>query len=163
MAEFVAEFGPSFIWLSVAIVALILEGATCELVSIWFVPGAVIAMILSIFVKELWIQFAVFLFVSVLALVLSKTVFRKFMPQSKLYRSNSDGLIGEHGMVEEEINNLRESGSVRVKALTWTARSTDDGVNIPAGTLVTIREVRGVKLICEPMEQQPEQNQDQAE
>ncbi len=148
--NFFAENIAVFFWLFVAIAAAVVEGMTCDLVSIWFVPGALAAMLLSLFVDSVWWQIAIFLALSVTVLVLTKTVFKKYLPQSKPSSTNADALIGTHGIVEEEIDNLRETGSVKVKALVWTARSTDDSVTIPAGTVVMIREISGVKLICEP-------------
>lgn len=148
--SFFAENGAVFFWLLIAIAAAVVEVYTCDLVSIWFVPGALAAMLLSLFVHSVWWQIAVFLALSVTTLVLAKTVFKKHLPQSKPNRMNADALIGSHGIVEETVDNLRETGSVKVKSLVWTARSTDDAVTIPAGSLVTIREIRGVKLICEP-------------
>ena len=150
--QFFAENGPAFFWLFVAIAAAITEGMTFGLVAIWFVPGALAAMLVSFFVEAVWVQVAVFLALSVLTLVLTKTVFKKYLPQHKSTRMNADALIEDHGVVTEEINNLRETGSVKVNALIWTARSTDDSVILPVGTLVTIKEISGVKLICAPHE-----------
>ncbi len=147
---FFAENWAVFFWLLIAIAAVFVESQTCDLVSIWFVPGALSAMLLSLLVKSLWVQIAVFLALSVTILVLAKTVFKKHLPQSKPSKMNADALIGTHAIVEETIDNLRETGSVKVKSLVWTARSTDDNVVIPAGSLVTVCEIRGVKLICEP-------------
>ena len=151
-SNFLMENGAALMWIAVAITSAIIEGATCDLMAIWFVPGALSAMLLSLFVDSIWWQIAVFLVISVVTLVLAKTVFKKYLPQSKSVKTNADALIGTHGIVEEEINNLRETGSVKAKALIWTARSTDDAVIIPAGTLVTICEISGVKLICKPKE-----------
>ncbi len=147
---FFAENWTVFFWLLVAIAAAVVESQTCDLVSIWFVPGALSAMLLSLLGDSIWGQIAVFLAVSVTILVLAKTVFKKHLPQSKPTNMNADALIGTHAIVEETIDNLRETGSVKVKSLVWTARSTDDSVVIPAGNLVTVCEIRGVKLICEP-------------
>ncbi|MBE6554481.1 MAG: NfeD family protein [Ruminococcaceae bacterium] len=146
--QFFVEKGPAFFWLFVAIAAAITEGMTFGLVAIWFVPGALAAMLVSFFVEAVWVQVAVFLALSVLTLVLTKTVFKKHLPQHTSTRMNADALIEDHGVVVEEINNLRETGSVKVNALIWTARSTDDSVILPVGTLVTIKEISGVKLIC---------------
>jgi membrane protein implicated in regulation of membrane protease activity len=144
---FMASFAPYF-WLFVAISAAVVEGVTLGLVSIWFVPGALAAMLLSFFVPAVGWQIAVFLAVSVATLVLTKTVFRKYLPQSRSTRMNADSLIGDHAVVVEEINNLRETGSVKINALVWTARSTDNAVIIPAGSLVKVEAIEGVKLIC---------------
>lgn len=156
--NFFAENGAAFFWLFVAVAAAITEGMTCDLVALWFVPGALSAMLLSLFVDSVWLQITLFLALSILTLVLAKTVFKRFMPQNKSKnRTNVDALIGTHGIVEEDIDNLHETGSVKVKALMWTARSTDDTVKIPAGSIVRICEISGVKLICEPQVEEPNQ------
>ena len=133
----------------VAIVAVFIESQTCELVSIWFVPGALAAMISSFIVDWKWLQTTLFLGISFVMLILAKTVFKKYLPQSKPSKLNADALIGATAVVEEEIDNVYGKGSVKVKGLVWTARSVDDAVKIPAGALVTVREIAGVKLICE--------------
>ncbi len=148
LAEFFIENAAVIFWLFVAVAAGVVEGLTCDLVSIWFVPGAVGAMLLSLFVPSVWWQIALFLVLSVAMLVLTKTVFKKYLPQHRADKLNADAVIGAHGIVQEEIDNLHSRGSVKVGALVWTARSYDDGIIIPEGTVVTVREIRGVKLIC---------------
>ena len=54
-------------------------------------------------------------------------------------------------VVTEPIDNLAETGAVRVLGKEWTAR-TKDGTPIPAGTRVTILEIRGVKAIVQKTE-----------
>ena len=58
-SEFFATYGAALAWLSIAILAAIVEGLTCDLVSIWFVPGALSAMLLSFFLDWIWLQIAV--------------------------------------------------------------------------------------------------------
>ncbi len=148
---FLAENGMTICWLLVAICAAAIEALTCDLVSIWFVPGALGALLLSLFVDGVWWQIGLFLVLSALMLVLMKTVFKKYLPQNApKTKTNADALIGAHGVVTEEINNLAETGSVKIRALTWTARSVDDSLIIPANTIVTICEISGVKLLCKP-------------
>lgn len=49
----------------------------------------------------------------------------------------------------EEIDNAAPSGAVYVDGKTWTARSSG-GERIPAGELVEIERMEGVKLIVRP-------------
>lgn len=149
-SEFFVDYGPAFFWLFVAIAAAIVESATCDLVSVWFVPGALAAMISSFFVNWLWLQLTLFLGLSLIMLVMMKVVFKKYLPQSKPTQMNADAMIGTHCLVTETIDNLHEQGSVKIKGVVWSARSTDDAVKIEAGQLVTVAEIAGVKLICKP-------------
>lgn len=156
MEEFIQENWGTLMWLGVAIIAAIVEGSTVALVSIWFVPGALAALIFSLCGVDLWIQFVVFIAVTALFLVLSKTVWKKYLHPKTKFHANADAILEERGIVDEEINNLLGTGSVKIKGLTWTARAADDALIIPAGTVVTVKEIVGVKAICEPA-QQPNQ------
>ena len=142
--------GATFLWLFVAIAAVVVESMTCDLVAIWFVPGALSAMLLSIFVPSIGWQIAVFLILSVAVLVLAKTVFKKYMPKVRKNVMNTDALIGARAVVAEEINNLHGTGSVKVNGVVWTARAVDPNATVEAGSVVIIKQIEGVKLICMP-------------
>ena len=58
---------------------------------------------------------------------------------------------GQSAVVTEPIDNLAETGAVRVLGKEWTAR-TKDGTPVPAGARVTILEIRGVKAIVQKIE-----------
>ena len=144
--------GATFLWLFVAIAAAVIESMTCDLVAIWFVPGALSAMLLSIFVPSIGWQIAVFLILSVAVLVLAKTVFKKYMPKVRKNVMNTDALIGARAVGAEEINNLHGTGSVKVNGVVWTARAVDPNATVEAGSVVIVKQIEGVKLICEPEE-----------
>ena len=57
------------------------------------------------------------------------------------------GALGKRAVVIQPINNLAQTGQVRINDIEWTARSADESVEIPAGAVVEIKEIRGVKLI----------------
>lgn len=150
--SFFAEYGVALFWLFIAIAAAVVESQTCDLVALWFVPGALTAMVVSLFVDWVWLQIAIFLVLSASTLILAKTVFKKHLPQNKAEKLNADSYVGEHGVVTEEIDNILETGSVKLRGLVWTARSSDDAVRIPVGSVITVCEIAGVKLICEPFQ-----------
>ncbi|MBQ8213240.1 MAG: NfeD family protein [Clostridia bacterium] len=150
--SFFAEYGVALFWLIIAIAAAVVESQTCDLVALWFVPGALTAMVVSLFVDWVWLQIAIFLVLSASTLILAKTVLKKHLPQNKAEKLNADSYVGEHGVVTEEIDNILETGSVKLRGLVWTARSSDDAVRIPVGSVITVCEIAGVKLICEPFQ-----------
>ncbi len=149
MGEFLAEYGLALLWIAVTAAAVVIETQTCDLESIWFVPGAVVALILSLIPLSFWVQLVVFMALSAVSLIVFNLFFKKRLRPKAEVKTNVDALIGAHCIVEEEINNLYEKGSVKVRGLIWTARSANDAVIIPAGSLVTIVNISGVKLICE--------------
>ena len=140
----------TYFWLAVVIVAIAAEAMTADLVAIWFMPAALISMILALVNVPLWIQIVVFIVLVAVFLVLSKMFLRKYLKKRPQEITNADSLLGQTAIVTEELNNPAQSGAVRVNGLEWSARSVDDAVTVEKGQLVVIREISGVKLICEP-------------
>ncbi len=136
-----------WIWLSVMVMALICEGITTALISIWFVPGAIISIVLATLEVEVWIQAVVFFVVSVVSVIVFQSLFRKKLRREKKTATNLDRVIGENAIVTETIDNLRSVGCVKVNGQLWSARS-DSGDVINDGEIVEIVAVSGVKLIC---------------
>lgn len=134
-------------WAALLVFAIIAEAGTAALVSVWFMPGIVASLFLAIFEVDLWIQVLVFFALSAVCFFLGFKFFRNKMFKSPKTRMNADGLIGELGVVTEEIDNLAETGSVKIQHKIWTARSATEE-KIPEGSIVRIEEISGVKLIC---------------
>ena len=67
-------------------------------------------------------------------------------------KTNANSLLGKSAVVIQEINNLAQTGQVRINDIEWMARTSDDSVTIPVDTVVIIKAVHGVKLIVEPKE-----------
>lgn len=134
-------------WLAAFIVFAIGEAVTVGLVSVWFAVGALAALFAAALGAGLWLQIAVFLGVSALALALFKPLSSKLL-KPKMSATNADRVIGSPALVTETINNAQAQGQVRVKGQIWSARSAQDVV-IPAGTDVTVLRIEGVKVIVE--------------
>ena len=147
MNEFLTEYGMMLLWLGVAVMSLIIESVTSDMVSIWFTPGAILAMILAIWVDLFWLQLLIFLAISVIMLIWARYHFKKHPILHDSAPMNADAVLEERGVVVEEIDNLRETGAVKVKGMVWTARSADGQV-IGKDEIVTIDRISGVKLIC---------------
>ena len=140
----------TYFWLAVVVAAIAAEAMTADLVAIWFMPAALISMILALVDVPLWIQIVAFIVLVAVFLVLSKTFLRKYLKKRPQESTNADALLGQTAIVTEELNNLAQSGAVRVNGLEWSARSADDAITVEKGQLVVVREISGVKLICEP-------------
>ena len=138
-----------YFWLGLVVVAIAAEAATAELVAIWFMPAALVALILALLDVPLWIQIVVFIVLVAVFLVLSKTFLRRYLKKRPVENTNADALLGKTAIVTEKIDNLAQSGAVRVGGLVWSARAISDEVVIEKDTLVVIREISGVKLVCE--------------
>ncbi|MBR2988015.1 MAG: NfeD family protein [Clostridia bacterium] len=135
------------LWGVLAIVAILVEAFTTELVSIWFFPASVISLILAICEVSIPIQIAVFVLVTVLSIVLFRSLLIKRIKPPKT-TTNADALIGEKAVVIVPINNLEAQGQVKVRGQVWSARSEDPNVLIAVDSVVTVTAIEGVKLIC---------------
>ena len=136
------------LWSVLAALFLLVELGTVALVSLWFVVGALAALAAALLGAAVWVQVLVFALVSLGMLLLLRPFLRRFVDPHKV-RTNVDAVIGKEGLVTEAINNLESVGAVKLNGLPWSARS-QDGAQIPAGTVVTVRAVEGVKLIVVP-------------
>lgn len=138
----------AIIWLSLMVLFLIVEGATVVMASLWFAFGALAAMVASILGAALWLQIVVFFIVSAALLACLRPMVKKhFTP--KLTATNVDAVIGARGYVTSDIDNVSATGSVKLGAMEWTARSAT-GEPIPAGTLVRVERIEGVKVFVSP-------------
>lgn len=135
----------SFVWLIVVILMIIAEASTAQLISVWFVIGAIFALITSIFTESIIIQMIVFSLVSVLMLLLARPVLKRLL-MFKIEDTNLGRLIGKTATVIEDIDNECGTGQVNVGGKIWTARASND-VTIKSSSKVLIDSIDGVKLI----------------
>ena len=136
------------VWLAAIIGFGILEAATISIVSLWFMGGALAALIASACGASFAVQIVVFFVISILLLACLRPFVRKYVNPRKT-RTNADRIIGQKGVVVEEINNLQATGAVKVGGVEWTARATNDRI-IAQDEVVRILKIEGVKLYVEP-------------
>lgn len=136
-----------WVWLGVTIAAIVSEAATLALVAVWFIPSALVSLVISLFRLPIWLQAAVFLAMS-LALMIFLKPFMKKVLKIRYSPTNADTVIGKTGTVIEKIDNIAATGAVKADGKVWTARSDDDSVTIDEGALVRAVAIEGVKLIC---------------
>ena len=140
----------TIVWTAAIILFGIVEAATAGLVSIWFVAGALVALVAAFVGAPLWLQIVLFLLVSAVALALTRPLLKK-ITTTTAEATNADRVLGEIAKVTETIDNENSTGAVYVDGKTWTARSVDETV-IPAGSRVHIESMQGVKLLVKPVE-----------
>ena len=141
----------TIIWIAAIIVFGIAEAATAGLVSIWFVAGAVAALIVTELGAVLWLQFAVFLAVSILALIATRPLARKMLDKT-IVPTNADRVLHHKAKVTETVDNENAAGAVYIDGKTWSARS-ENGSIIEKGRMVKIIRMEGVKLYVREIEE----------
>ena len=134
------------IWLGVLAVLLVIEGLTTALTTIWFAGGALAAAIAAGIGMGIVPQLLLFFCVSLVLLFFTRPAALKLM-RKDTEKTNVDSLLGKTAVVIQKIDNLAQTGQVRINDIEWLARTSDDKEIIPEKTVVTITEVRGVKLI----------------
>lgn len=139
------------LWIILAIVFLAVEFGTVALISLWFVGGSVTALAVCLLGGPLWLQVLVFGLISLALLLLVRPFLKKYIDPKKV-RTNVDAMRGRQAVLLETVDNLAATGSLELSGVVWTARSADGSV-IPAGTVVTVQGVEGVKLLVLPVKQ----------
>ena len=139
-------------WLVAMVAFMVAEAMTVTLMSIWFAVGAlgavIVALLGAVIVALLGgglaLQVTVFLALAIALLLSLRGLVRKhFTP--RLVRTNVDSVIGATGIVITPVNNIAALGQVQIGGMEWAARSTDN-THIPAGVLVKVDRIEGVKV-----------------
>ena len=133
-------------WLILLACFLVVEAITVGLTTIWFAGGALVAAIASGLGAGILIQWVLFLIVSLALLIFTRPMAVRYMNKG-VPKTNVNSLIGERAVVIQKINNLEQTGQVRINDIEWMARTSSDEVTIPEHAIVTIEDVQGVKLI----------------
>lgn len=136
-------------WLISMVALFIVEAATVNLVTLWFAFGALGALITSLLGGRLWLQIVVFIAVTIITLIPTRKIAKKYFNRGHHQPTNSDIVIGKDCVVTEDIDNLLATGAVKCLGKEWTARS-ESGKKITTGETVTAVAIEGVKLIVRP-------------
>lgn len=138
----------SLFWLIAMVLFGVLEAVTVGLTSIWFALGALGALAAAAAAAPVIVQIVVFLGVSFLTLLLVRPLAQRFVNDRKV-ATNADRVIGQEAVVTEDIDNIQGRGRVTISGADWTARTEDDQP-IPAGSMVRVLRIEGVKVIVAP-------------
>ena len=139
-----------YIWIVFFILSVIVEANTMNLIAIWFMPGTLIAIVLSLFSVPVWLQVLIWLVVTV-AVFASTWNLSARLRKPKVQPTNADRVIGQTAIVTETVSDRTQIGQVRVMGQIWSARTDDTADEIPAGTEVRVLRIEGVKLIVTPI------------
>lgn len=134
-------------WVAIMVIFAIVEVATVNMVSLWFVGGAAAALVTQLLGGRTWLQVAVFLVVSIALLACLRPFTKKYVTPHKT-ATNADMAIGRQAYLTETVDNLRGTGALKLDGKEWSVRSATGDI-LPEGTLVTIVKLEGVKLYVE--------------
>lgn len=139
-------------WLAIFVILLIIEIITMGLTTIWFALGALAAFLAGIFGFKTAAQIGVFLVVSVILLILTRPIAVKYFNKDR-QKTNVESLIGQQGLVLEEVDTLKSAGLVEVNGQEWSAKTDEPDGKIPKNAVVVVDGIQGVKLIVREREE----------
>ena len=137
------------IWLLIAGGFTVLEIFTTGFLVFWFGVGALIAMLASFFIPNIYIQSAIFIISSVILLFSTRKFADKVQKSTPVVKTNAYSVENKIGKVIQEINPIEGKGEVKIGGEVWSAKSFDE-TTIPEGSEVIVDHIEGVKVIVKP-------------
>jgi len=144
---------PGTLWFALGVVLLVVEGMSGGVLAVFFALGAwVTAIPLLLGVEEPFgLQLAVFLFVSLLSLVLLRHRFKTMLTGLRTSAGSTDlaldDFAGGLATVVEPIDPARNTGKVEYRGTQWTARAS---AFISGGETVRIVARNNLTLTVKP-------------
>lgn len=140
----------AYVWIAVALVMAAYEVATVQLVTVWFFIGALCAAITTLFTDSIVVQIVVFVSVSLISLIATRPLVKRFKKKNVKVSTNADRLIGSIGVMRSDLSDAEQIGQVKMQDGVWSART--DFPPIKEGDKVKVLAIDGVKLIVEKTE-----------
>jgi len=135
------------VWLVISAVLIAAEVLTTGFVLLWFGVGALVAAVLALAgIESLAVQTIVFLIVSSLLVIASRTIFERFLVRSSPageLKTGIEMMIGQIGTVVEASQGARLEGAVKVYGSVWTAFPIEGEEPLAVGEPVLIERVEG--------------------
>ena len=141
-----------FVWLGIAIVALIIELNTTDLSSICATVGGAITAIVAIWCHIIWVQIIIFLVISILGILLIRPYVKRYVKRNEI-ETNVDSLIGKKAICVDDIG-PDNVGACKIDGKIWSAIAKDESDIINAGQKVEVLSIDGVKLIVRPLDKE---------
>ncbi len=132
------------IWLVIAALLMAGEVATTGFFLLWFGIGAVVAAVAALLgVSSLPLQIIIFLVVSILLVIGSRTIFEKYLTKHNSLKTGVDSMIGEIVSVVEASQGARNEAAVKAFGSVWTAIPVAGEEPLQIGESVKIDRVDG--------------------
>ncbi len=128
-------------WLAIVILLIIIELMTTNLVTVWFVASALLALLSTFFIDNFVIQFAIFVIFGIIFLITTRPFLLNLMHKNR-EKTNIDRIVGMKGRIIQSIPK-DDVGEVKVDGKIWFAIA-DEPIALDA--IVEILEIIGTKL-----------------
>ncbi|MDO5348724.1 MAG: NfeD family protein [Lachnospiraceae bacterium] len=139
-------------WLMAFVAFIGIEAATMALTTIWFAGGALVGLLFCLLGAGIEAQLLAFVVVSFALLILTRPLALRYVNQHTK-KTNVEGLVGKQARITEAVDNEAGTGTAVLNGQEWTARAVSASGRISVGTLVQVKEIRGVKLMVEAVKE----------
>lgn len=136
-----------WVWIVLAAALYIGEMLTFTFFLLPFAVGATVSIFACAFGAELWLQWVLFIVVSISALVVVRPLAKRLQRNAPTEKSGVDRLIGCDGVILEQTAPSGESRA-RVIREVWNVATEGDDVLQPGDKIMVLR-VEGTKLIVQ--------------
>ncbi len=140
-----------WVWAGFAALFIIGEIFTAGFFILWFGIGAIVAAIFAFFGFGPGWQWGSFAIVSGVLLAVSRKFAERFTAEQPP-GIGADRFLGKKGVVLEEIENIKNTGRVRMDKEDWRADS-ETGENIPLDKIIEVVGIEGTHLIVKVCEE----------
>jgi membrane protein implicated in regulation of membrane protease activity len=139
------EFEIWWVWMGIAALFIVGEIFTQGFFLLWFGIGAAVAGILAILGLGVGWQLGAFVVVSGVLFAVSRRLAEK-ISKKQPPGIGADRFVGLEGIVLEEIDNVKNTGRVRVQKDEWRADS-ETGEIIPEGAQIVVTRLDGTHMV----------------
>ena len=151
------------LWSVLAAILIVAEIFTSGFVLLWFGIGALAAPFAGLVgIDSLFIQFMIFVVVSIGLTAASRTIFINYFSREKTgqsLRSGVDALPGKIGTVVSSSKGALQEGAVKVFGSTWTAYPAAGEAPLEAGERVCVESIEGASIYVRRIDADPEWRQ----
>jgi membrane protein implicated in regulation of membrane protease activity len=137
-----------WIWLVLSIIIGIVELTTFTFVLLWIAVAGFITALLTGLIQSLWAQIGVFVIISVILLIMTRPIARKWRKQ-KTYPTRQETIAERSGVVIAPAEQGKYA-IVKVDGDLWSAES---DFPLYEGQKVIVRSSASVILVVEPYEE----------
>lgn len=139
----------TMIWTIIIVFSVIIEAITINLVSIWFVIGAALAIIADQFHISLFYQLLIFIISSILIIIMTRPLAKKYL-RGRITKTNLDRIIGKHCLIIKTIT-PDTKGEVKINGHIWSATSLNNDL-IEEGEYGEIVSIEGAHVVVRKLE-----------
>ncbi|MGN0348397.1 MAG: NfeD family protein [Roseburia sp.] len=152
----------AMIWILLIVIFSIIEIVTVGLTSIWFAGGALAAWLASAVGLGVVGQIFVFVIVSTVLLLFTRPWAMKYL-KPRLVRTNYEDAIDKNVCLTETVDNIKGTGTAVLNGQEWTARAYEEGKIFEAGSIVQVKEIRGVTMYVVDSDIMPKKKEEKKE